>query len=285
MDILRTVSDMHGQAREWRRAGLSIALVPTMGSLHTGHLSLVHTAQQHAERIVVSLFVNPTQFGPTEDFANYPRDEARDVALLEPLGVHVLYAPSAAEMYPPGYQTTVAVGDLATPLCGRSRPTHFRGVTTVVAKLFAAVQPDAAVFGEKDYQQLQVIRRMTRDLDLPVRIVASPTVREANGLAMSSRNTYLTPAERSRAGVLYASLCWARDAVAAGAIDPVALNLEIRARIEAQGGTIDYAEILHPETLHPVASLDEPARAFLAVRFGRTRLIDNLALNPTAATR
>lgn len=283
METLRTVAETQARCLAWRAEGRRVALVPTMGYLHEGHLSLVRLARERADRVVVSIFVNPTQFGPNEDLARYPRDEDGDLAKLAAEGVALSFCPSVAEMYPPGAQTFVTVDRLPQHLCGLSRPTHFRGVTTVVAKLFGICLPHVAVFGEKDYQQLLVIRRMTADLNLPVEIVGGPIVREPDGLAMSSRNAYLTADERRRAPVLNATLEWAAGAVREGARDVAALRAEMTRRIEAAGGRVDYVSVVDEETLDDPAEgtpIRGPVRAALAVFFGRTRLIDNRRLAP-----
>jgi pantoate--beta-alanine ligase len=275
--VVRTVSELRGQVAVWRAAGERVALVPTMGGLHAGHLSLVRLARERAQRVVASLFVNPTQFAPGEDFAAYPRDEARDAALLAAEGCDLLYAPTPAEMYPAGFTTTVSAGAVSLPLDGRSRPQHFAGVATVVAKLLNQCTPDIAVFGEKDYQQLLVIRRLARDLDMPVEIVGAPTVRAEDGLALSSRNAYLSHNERPVAGRLNEIIRAAAEALGAG--EPVAA-VEARglaALAEAGFAEIDYLEVRGAEDLArlgpgPVAM---PARIFAAARLGRTRLIDN----------
>src|ERR1700761_7706373 len=220
LPVVRTVSDLRAQVASWRQEGLRIALVPTMGALHEGHLSLVRRGLEEADRVVASVFVNPTQFAPGEDFEAYPRAEARDAELLASAGCHLLYAPTPAEMYPEGFTTTVTVAGVSAPLEGERRPTHFAGVATVVAKLLIQAGPDAAVFGEKDWQQLQVIRRMARDLDLPVRILGAPTVRAEDGLALSSRNAYLTPEDREIAASLNVVLLNLAKSLADG--EPVA---------------------------------------------------------------
>ncbi|GAB6064431.1 pantoate--beta-alanine ligase [Deferrisoma palaeochoriense] len=278
MEWLETIDAMRAWSRAARARGKTVGFVPTMGYLHEGHLRLVARARELADRVVVSIFVNPTQFGPGEDFDRYPRDEERDRRLCEEAGVDAVFFPSAAEMYPEGYQTYVTVEEISKPLCGASRPGHFRGVATVVLKLFHAVEPDVAVFGEKDYQQLQVVRRMVRDLNLPVRIVGVPTVREADGLALSSRNTYLSDEERRQALAIPRALRWAQEQVEAGVRDPGALAGEIRSLLEGAGLRVDYAEIRHPDTLEPVGSIEDRAVLAVAAFSGRTRLIDNRVL-------
>ena len=272
------------QIAQWRRDGARIGLIPTMGALHEGHLTLVRRALAAGERAVVSIFVNPTQFGPNEDFSAYPRREAADVATFAAAGGDLVWAPTVEEMYPAGFATHVAVAGLTDGLCGPFRPGHFQGVATVVAKLLLQVQADHAYFGQKDYQQLQVVTRMARDLDIPTGIVGVPTVREADGLALSSRNVYLSPEERKAAAQLprilreTAAAAWAGEA-------PFARLLEgATARLAAAGfGPIDYVSINDAETLVPVDSLARPARLFVAARLGRTRLIDNIPIETTAA--
>ena len=279
MEIINKPGEMQALAGEWRRAGHTIVLVPTMGYFHAAHLSLMEYGRHAGDRLVVSLFVNPTQFGPKEDLDRYPRDLERDAAQAREVGVDVLYTPDARDMYPPGYQTYVTVEELSRGLCGASRPGHFRGVATVVLKLFHQVQPHLAVFGEKDYQQLAVIRRMVADLDVPVQVVGRPLVREADGLALSSRNTYLTPPERQAAQCLFKALTLARDRVAAGERDGSRILAQVRDLIRTTPLVrLDYAELVDPDTLQPVAHLTGPARLALAAFVGTTRLIDNLLL-------
>lgn len=280
LPIARTVQALRAQVAAWRAAGERVAMVPTMGSLHEGHLSLIRLARSRARRVVASLFVNPTQFAPGEDFDAYPRDEARDAALLAGEGCDLLYAPDAAEIYPQGFSTAVSVAGVSAPLDGEARPHHFSGVATVVAKLLIQCGPDAAVFGEKDYQQLLVIRRMAADLDLPVEIVGAPTARLPDGLAMSSRNAYLTPGQREVAGTLNGVLAQAAAALRQGA--PVAkVEAEGLAALTALGfDAVDYLEVRRADDLGspgpgPVAA---PVRVFVAARLGRTRLIDNVAV-------
>ena len=278
--IVRTVAALRAQVRAWRAAGERVGFAPTMGALHEGHLSLVRLAREHADRVVVSLFVNPTQFGPNEDFDAYPRSETRDAELLGGVGCDLLFAPGVAEMYPPDFSTTVTVSGVSEPLDGAARPGHFEGVATVVSKLLNQCGPDVAVFGEKDYQQLQVIRRLVRDLDLPVEIVGAPTARANDGLALSSRNAYLTPAEREVAPVLARALQAARERLRAGA--PVAeAEAEAVAALAAAGfGPIDYVEVRAAEDLARLGPgpITAPARILAAARLGKTRLIDNIAV-------
>jgi pantoate--beta-alanine ligase len=279
MKVVASIAEMKALARGWRRDGKRIGLVPTMGYLHEGHLSLVRDSKRRTEVTVVSIFVNPTQFGPNEDFLKYPRDLAKDTAYLEGGGVDCLFHPAAAEVYPSGYRTYVEVQGLQDKLCGRSRPGHFRGVATVVLKLLDIVAPDRAFFGAKDAQQVLIIRRMARDLDLDAEIVTCPIVREPDGLALSSRNAYLDPEERAAARVLSTSLRWAEKAVAAGERDAGRLLAGIRSIIEAEPrARIDYAEAVDPETLEPVGGLRGEVLIALAVFIGSTRLIDNARL-------
>ena len=264
----------------YRRAGERIAFVPTMGFLHAGHLALMQHARTLADRVVVSIFVNPTQFGPNEDLSRYPRDPEGDASKAGSVGVDLIFSPEPATMYPTGFQTYVEVRELERGLCGDRRPGHFVGVATVVCKLFHLVQPDVAVFGEKDYQQLQVIRRMVKDLDLPVEVASLPTVREADGLAMSSRNSYLSPTERQTALALSRVLQAARRAVAEGATDGAMVRAAAQAELEATPGVrVDYVELRDAESLETVAG-EMPGRAVLAVAafVGKTRLIDNVVL-------
>ncbi len=274
---VRTVSDLRRHLAPWRKAGESIALVPTMGALHEGHLSLVALAKSKADRAVASIFVNPIQFGPREDFNRYPRDEAGDLAKLGNAGADLVFTPDGAEMYPEGYSTKVYVGDLTEDLCGASRPNHFDGVATVVAKLLLQCGPDLAVFGEKDYQQLLVIRHLVSDLNIPVEIVGGPIVREADGLALSSRNVYLSPAERKAAPLLYQAI----HAVATDLSKGRGANDAAQAarfKLEAAGFRVDYVAVRDPETLKPLTGPVKRARVLAAAHLGRTRLIDNIAV-------
>lgn len=276
MRVVHTIAE----ARAVRRALPGAwGFVPTMGYLHEGHLSLVRRARAENDRVAVSIFVNPTQFGPHEDYARYPRDLERDLRLLEPLGVDLVFVPSVEEMYPPGFQTWVIVEEVSRPLDGASRPGHFRGVATVVAKLFNILQPDRAYFGQKDAQQTVVIRRMVQDLNIPVEIVICPTVREPDGLAMSSRNTYLNPEERRAATVLFRALQAAKARYEAGERDAERLREAMREVIRAEPlARIDYVSVAHPETLQELERVEGPALLSLAVYIGTTRLIDNLML-------
>jgi pantoate--beta-alanine ligase len=274
---------MRAWATQQQRAGLRLALVPTMGFFHEGHLSLMRKAAKQADQVVVSLFVNPTQFGPQEDLATYPRNFERDQALAAQEGVAVLFAPEAAAMYPQGFMTHVNVGEaLTSPLCGASRPGHFAGVATVVCKLFSIVHPQVAVFGEKDMQQVAVIRRMTADLDLGVEIIAHPTIREPDGLAMSSRNSYLRPEERVSALSLSQALALARTLVAQGQTRSPDLLARLRDFILSFPYTsVDYLSVVHRHSLQDMAEVNEESMLALAVQIGgRVRLIDNGPLYP-----
>ena len=282
MNILQTAREMQQTALALRAQGKRIGFVPTMGNLHEGHLSLLRIARQHADVVVVSIFVNPTQFGPNEDFAAYPRTFAADRALCEREGVDLVFFPSVPEMYPAGASVSVTENSLSRTLCGAARPGHFDGVCTVVAKLFNLVLPHVAVFGEKDAQQLRVIRRMVRDLRFPVEIVSGPTAREADGLARSSRNQYLTAEQRPQAVCLRRALDEAERLFAAGERDPRKLVAAMRAVVgRAPAAKIDYIEIVDDETLQPLAGpIARPALAALAVWVGTPRLIDNAVLRP-----
>jgi pantoate--beta-alanine ligase len=282
--IVRTIREFRGRVAKWRKAGESIALVPTMGALHEGHLSLIGLAKAKADRVVVSIFVNPTQFGPREDFKTYPRDEAGDLKKLGAAGVDLVYAPEAAEMYPEGFKTQIKIGDLTEGLCGASRPNHFNGVATVIAKLLMQCGPDIAIFGEKDYQQLLVIKQLVRDLDIPVEIIGAPIMREADGLALSSRNVYLSPEQRKLAPLLYHTI----SAVAAdlargrGCDDAV---VAARFKLDAAGFRVDYVAVRDPDTLMPLAGPVKRARVLTAAYLGKTRLIDNVPMPPPATNR
>jgi pantoate--beta-alanine ligase len=266
---------MRQASRRWRRKGLEIGLVPTMGALHAGHLSLVAEARRDNGIVIASIFVNPLQFGPGEDFARYPRDVARDADLLRRAGVDAIYRPAVDVMYPPGSSTRVHVSGVADPFEGAARPGHFEGVATVVTKLFTASEPDRAYFGQKDAQQVAVVRRLTRDLDLPVEICVCPTVREADGLALSSRNAYLNAQEREAAACLSSALRLAAEAYAKGERRPEELRKVLRARLDAEPlATVDYADVVDPETFRSPGSLAVVA-ARIGERSDRTRLIDN----------
>jgi pantoate--beta-alanine ligase len=276
VQIIREIAALRNALAGLREEGGTIALVPTMGALHAGHMALVAEARRRADHVVASIFVNPMQFGANEDLSTYPRREAADSAMLEAEGVAVLWAPDAATMYPDGFASAVSVSGISTDLDGAARPGHFDGVATVVAKLGNQVQPDVALFGEKDYQQLAVIRRMFQDLDMPIDVVGVPTQRDVDGLALSSRNAYLSEEERRAARALPRALGEAAQAISDGT--PVAEALErARAKLAAAGfDPIDYVELRDADTLRPVDGLARPARLLAAARIGRTRLIDNL---------
>lgn len=281
--IARTLSDLRSAVGEWRQAGERVSVVPTMGALHEGHLSLVRAARNRSDRVIVTLFINPTQFGDTTDMANYPRTEADDAKKLAPLDVDLLYAPDAGEIYPDGFSTSVSVAGVSEGLCGAFRPGHFDAVATVVAKLLLQTGADVALFGEKDYQQLHVVRRMARDLDIPVTIVACPTIREPDRLAISSRNVQLSQEDRERAPVLAATLFAAAGRIEAG--EPVDKVLQEAVRALEAGGfeTIEYLELRAESDLRTLDRLDEPARILAAAYLGSTRLIDNVAVGSCEA--
>lgn len=276
MQIIRDMSDLGSALREWRNAGETIALVPTMGALHVGHMALVDRASEKANRVVVSIFVNPLQFGPSEDLDRYPRQEVEDAKLLERHGCDLLWMPTAEQLYPPGFSTTVSVSGVSERWDGAARPGHFAGVATVVAKLFTAVRPDLAFFGEKDFQQLAVIRRMTTDLGLGVTIHGVETVRDADGLALSSRNAYLSTDERARALALPQSLEEAREAILGG--EPVEAALDdARSKLGKAGfSQIDYFALVDSATLEPLDAPSGEMRLIAAAVIGTTRLIDNI---------
>lgn len=277
--LTTTIADTRRNIAAARAAGKSIGFVPTMGALHEGHATLIRRARAECGFVAVSVFVNPTQFGPNEDFTRYPRTLTDDRIICEREGADLVFAPEAAEMYPAGTRTAVEVTELGDHLCGASRPGHFRGVATVVLKLLNIVQPDRAYFGQKDAQQARIIQQMVRDLDVPTEIVIVPTVREQDGLAMSSRNRYLVPAERHRATVLIEALREIRQRAAAGERDARLLRQSLVERIAVTpGAALDYAEIVDADSLRPIDRLSGPALAALAVRFGSTRLIDNIDL-------
>jgi pantoate--beta-alanine ligase len=280
MKLVRTVQEIRQTLRPRRQVAQCIGLIPTMGALHEGHLSLVRCAVSECDVVVVSIFVNPLQFTPTEDLDTYPRDLARDLVLLSPLGVNLVFSPEPADFTPPTRQTTVTVNGLTAGLEATSRPSHFDGVTTIVTKLFNVVQPDRAYFGEKDFQQLAVIRAMVRDLDVPVEIVCHPIVRDPDGLALSSRNAYLSPRERQHALMLWRAL---REAALGWDGDAERARSHLVNRLEAAPGIrLDYAEVVDPETLEPLEGIGSgPAQALVAAYVGTTRLIDNCRLEPT----
>jgi pantoate--beta-alanine ligase len=278
MRLIHLPAELRTACDEARACGDRVGLVPTMGALHAGHLSLVDEAKRRADFVVATIFVNPLQFGPTEDLDRYPRTLDADVASLRARGVDVVFAPTPTAMYPAGFQTEVAVSKLTEPLDGQFRPGHFRGVTTVVAKLFGLVGASVAVFGRKDYQQWRVLDRMARDLDMPIEVVGMPTVREADGLALSSRNRYLDDAARARALAIARGLRSASDAFAEGERDPRALEALVRAPIEAAFDRIDYVEARHPESLEALEGASEDIVVLVAAHLGTTRLIDNCVL-------
>ncbi|MEI9420768.1 pantoate--beta-alanine ligase [Mesorhizobium sp. Cs1299R1N1] len=274
--IVRIVSELRSIVAAWRREGLRVAVVPTMGALHEGHLSLVRAALAKADRVIVTLFVNPKQFNNADDLAAYPRTEHDDAAKIAPVGAHILYAPDAADMYPQGFATTVSVSGVSEGLCGTFRPGHFDGVATVVTKLLLQTGADLAFFGEKDFQQLQIVRQLVRDLDIPVEIVACPTVREADGLAMSSRNTRLSLAARNRAPRLAEILVQTAKQVNSGESVGRALTDGREAILAAGFSKVEYLELRADGDLASIVTLDRPARLLVAAWLGQTRLIDNL---------
>ena len=279
MEIIREIQAMKEWVRAARKKGETVCLVPTMGYLHEGHLDLMRMGRPLADHLVISIFVNPTQFGAGEDLDRYPRDLPRDIELSESVGVECIFHPEASEMYPPDYCTYVNVENITSGLCGASRPGHFRGVATVVAKLFNIVEPDIAIFGEKDYQQLAVLKKMVEDLNMNVQILAHPTVREKDGLAMSSRNKYLTPEQRKNALVLFRTLKAAGERVKQGERSAAVLKSEAATMIEqVPECTIDYVDIVDPVLLTPLERIEDRAVMALAVKVGTTRLIDNMTL-------
>jgi pantoate--beta-alanine ligase len=272
--VIRSPAEMTAWSLAARARGERVAFVPTMGALHEGHVTLLREARRLGDKLALSIFVNPTQFGPNEDLARYPRDLPGDLAKAAGAGTDVAFVPDARDVYPAGFQTTVEVGELARGLCGPFRPGHFAGVATVVCKLFNVVRPDVALFGEKDYQQLAIVRRMVTDLEMGIDVVGIATVRESDGLAMSSRNAYLTPAERARAQSLSRALFAARDAVAGGVRDGTRLVADARASLDVD--RVDYVELVDAETLQALTQIDRPAVLAVAAFVGRTRLIDNV---------
>jgi pantoate--beta-alanine ligase len=279
--MARQVDELRLVVRQWRAEGATIGLVPTMGAIHDGHLSLVSAARKRCDRVIVSLFVNPKQFGTGEDIESYPADEERDAGLLTNAGVDLLFVPAPAVVYPPGFATVVEVTGLTDGLCGAFRPGHFAGVATVVAKLFMQSAPDLAVFGEKDYQQLQVIRRLVRDMDMDIDIVGAPTVREADGLAISSRNAYLSDDERAQAPALYRILNEVADQVTTGSVPcDTACRTATDALLAAGFGAVDYVAVCGADDLRPLATVEpdsqQPARIIAAAWLGSARLIDNI---------
>ena len=281
MKIIRDIAEMQAASRAARMGGLSIGFVPTMGALHEGHLSLARRARAQATLVVVSIFVNPLQFGPSEDFGRYPRTLESDCALLEAEGVEVVFAPSTEQMYPPGATTVVHVEGLSDRLDGRSRPGHFRGVSTVVAKLFHIVGPDCAVFGQKDAAQVAVLRRMVRDLNMPIELIVAPIARDPDGLALSSRNAYLSAEERRQALVLHRALQRVEELAKSGELNSERLrSAALYVLADEPAAVLDYLEIVNPDTLLPVDSVARGALFAVAASFGPTRLIDNVLLPP-----
>jgi pantoate--beta-alanine ligase len=283
MKIITSIEEMQQTSRSLKQAGKTIAFVPTMGFLHEGHASLLREGRRQGQILVLSIFVNPIQFGPNEDLERYPRDLERDSRLARECGVDIIFTPSAAEMYPPGFQTSVRVQELSLPLCGANRPGHFDGVATVVAKLFNIIMPDRAFFGCKDFQQLAVIRRMTCDLSIPVEVVGLPIIRESDGLAMSSRNAYLSPEERQSALCLSRAIAAVRAGYAAGEMAVSTLTKLALAIIgQEPSAEIDYLDFRNAATLEPVEQANADTLLALAVRIGKTRLIDNSILGGKA---
>ncbi|QTH20470.1 pantoate--beta-alanine ligase [Rhizorhabdus wittichii] len=280
MQIVRNIDDLRQEVAKLRISGAPVALVPTMGALHRGHVALVDAARSRGCQVVVSIFVNPTQFGPSEDLDAYPRREAADAAMLDGAGATLLWAPDVATMYPPGFATSISVGGVSERWDGAARPGHFAGVATVVTKLFQQVKPDIAFFGEKDFQQLAVIRRFVADLDIDIEIVGVPTQRDDDGLALSSRNAYLSPEERVTARTLPRALGEAAAAIGRGGDVAAALAAAIARLAEAGFDPIDYVALVDAASLEPIDRLDGPARLIAAARLGGTRLIDNLAVEP-----
>jgi len=278
VQIVRNIEDLRQAVSNLRISGAPVAMVPTMGALHSGHVALVDAARARGTQVVVSIFVNPTQFGPNEDLDAYPRREAADVAMLEAAGVALLWAPDVAVMYPQGFATSISVSGVSERWDGAARPGHFAGVATVVTKLLQQVRPDSAFFGEKDYQQLAVIRRLVADLDMGIEIVGVPTQRDDDGLALSSRNAYLSPEERIAARALPRALGDARASIERGGDVAAALAAAVARLAEAGFDPIDYIALVDAATLEPIETLERPARLLAAAKLGRTRLIDNLAV-------
>ncbi len=278
LPTVTTVRDVRGALIPFREAGETVAFVPTMGALHRGHLTLIAEAKKTANRVVASIFVNPTQFAPTEDFSAYPRKLEEDQRLLTEAGCDLLFAPTPEEIYPQGFATAIDPGPLATILEGKFRPTHFRGVATVVVKLLLQILPDAALFGEKDYQQLHIIKQVVRDLNIPIHIIGVPIVRDADGLALSSRNAYLSPEDRKRALALPRTLQEAAAAIRDGGVVEYLLT-QGRNKLTDAGFSVDYLELADARTLAPIRDLNAPARLLAAGFIGSTRLIDNVGIN------
>ncbi|OAI09914.1 pantoate--beta-alanine ligase [Methylomonas methanica] len=282
MQIVTSVAALREVIRQWRQAGLSVGFVPTMGNLHAGHIKLVSTARQQADKVVVSIFVNPTQFGPNEDFASYPRTEQQDQEKLLASGADLLFLPSVTEIYPQATQTGISVSGLSALHCGANRPGHFDGVALVVCKLLNMVQPDLLLLGEKDFQQLTLIRQMVADLNIPVTVQGVATVREDDGLAMSSRNGYLSEQQRQQAPKLYQALCAARDDILAGYDDYPAVAEQQRQNLQQAGFAVDYFSICRSADLLPAYASDSNLLILAAARLGKTRLIDNLYFSKTS---
>ena len=281
MKIFRTIKEQQNYSKKEKFQNIKIALVPTMGFLHEGHLSLIGKARENADKIIVSIFVNPTQFGEGEDYEKYPRDEMKDLELLREKNVDAVFIPEAVEMYPEGFKTFCEVEELSKKYCGESRPDHFRGVATVVLKLFNITKPDVAIFGEKDYQQYIIIKKMTEDLNLPIEIIPSPIVREEDGLALSSRNIYLESEQRKEAAVVYQSLIMAKEMVDEGEKNVGLLKGKMAGLIRAKKYTrIDYIEFVDLRTLEKVEKVESPTRIIMAVWVGKARLIDNMEIRP-----
>ncbi len=279
MQSVKTIKETQTLIRDFRAKGKTIGFVPTMGALHDGHLSLVKQAKKENDIVVVSIFVNPTQFGPKEDFNNYPRDIDRDLNKLSPIGVDVVFIPDVREMYPQGFSTSINIGSIGEVLCGASRAGHFNGVATVVAKLFNIVMPHKAYFGHKDFQQTVVIKKLVRELNFDIDIIVCPTVRERDGLAMSSRNSYLNDAERKAAGILYKALKLGEELISKGIRESSRIKTEIEALIRTEPlAVIEYAEIVDAATLEKIDDIKSNAAICLAVRISATRLIDNLVV-------
>lgn len=276
MQTVSSITALRPIIQQWRQSGLRIAFVPTMGNLHAGHLELVSAAQRRADKVVVSIFVNPTQFGPSEDFASYPRTESQDVERLSGVATDLLFLPTIETIYPEASQTRISVTGLSTLHCGAHRPGHFDGVALVVCKLLNIVQPDCLLLGEKDFQQLAVIRRMVADLNMPLDVVGIPTVREADGLAMSSRNGYLSAEERALAPELYQMLCATRDAIRASRAPVESIVAEQQAKLQQKGFVVDYFHLCRRDDLLPASSQDHALVLLVAARLGKTRLIDNI---------
>lgn len=279
-DIVRTLGELREEVAGWKRRGETVGVVPTMGALHEGHMSLVRRAVEDCDRVIVTLFVNPKQFNDKKDLEAYPRTENEDRGLLEPLQPDILYVPDGDQMYPEGFATNVSVSRVSEGLCGDFRPGHFDGVATIVAKLFLQTAADKAFFGEKDYQQLQVVRRMARDLDIPIEVVGCPTIREDDGLAMSSRNRRLSAEERAQASVLPQSLMKAADAIADGGDPAEAIDAASKKLIKAGFGPVEYLELRGADDLAPMTRLDRSARLLVGAWLGDVRLIDNVPVLP-----